>query len=356
MVDLKLLTDMSHEMNVLYVEDNEDVRNSTADMLKDLFNSIETAVDGKDGLEKYIDYHKQNEKYFDIVISDINMPTMNGIDMSRHVLGINSIQEIIIISAHNESTYLFDLINIGVSSFLLKPLHLEQLFTVLLSVTTSIHNRKFKERYYEKVESLNGELYQKNEELERSLRVANTLAAKNSYLTPALSTSQKDIEKELRDQNELALFKTDTLSMVQILQSKLSVDIMMLISSLQKDETLNKILLIEFVKSWKKYLFLIKDYTIFENATLTLESLSNLLAQDDFATHADLLSLLLLIESLVFMLERWQRHISEESLQNITIIEANIASDVQSILNLYSGTFEAEASSFIESLTQHASI
>ena len=61
--------------SVLYVEDDEVIRTATASFLGRFFSDIVLAEDGEIGLEKY------KEREFDIVITDINMPNMNGIEM-----------------------------------------------------------------------------------------------------------------------------------------------------------------------------------------------------------------------------------------------------------------------------------
>ena len=72
---IKELADFSKTIKVLYVEDNVDARESTLNMLENLFNDITIAIDGQDGLDKF------SEGKFDLIISDINMPNMNGIEM-----------------------------------------------------------------------------------------------------------------------------------------------------------------------------------------------------------------------------------------------------------------------------------
>ena len=64
------------KLNILYVEDDDVIRNELAQLLSNFFGHIYTAVDGKDGLKTY----EKNRKYIDIILTDINMPILNGID------------------------------------------------------------------------------------------------------------------------------------------------------------------------------------------------------------------------------------------------------------------------------------
>ncbi|MEA3554212.1 MAG: response regulator [Campylobacterota bacterium] len=134
----------SKTLKVLYVEDNKEARESTLLMLKNFFNDIEVAVDGKDGLEKF----QQND--FHLVISDINMPNKNGIDMIRDIKKQNDEVFCFIISAHNESNYFTDAIELGVDGFLLKPIKFDQFATLMIKTIKRIQNSQETKKLNEK--------------------------------------------------------------------------------------------------------------------------------------------------------------------------------------------------------------
>lgn len=144
----------SKDLNVLYVEDNEEVRKRTSVILKEYFSKVDTAVNGLDGTEKYEKYYTENKCYYDLVITDIEMPHLNGIELSDKILEMNSDQIIIIFSAHSDPMYLFELINLGISSFLSKPIKIQQLNRSLYRISKMISGRKKELEYreYEKVE------------------------------------------------------------------------------------------------------------------------------------------------------------------------------------------------------------
>jgi diguanylate cyclase (GGDEF)-like protein len=148
MIDFKMVYRYSKDLNVLYVEDNQEVRESTADILESYFSTLDVAIDGLDGLEKYKAYHANNAHYYDLVISDIQMPNLNGIELSKSILEINDDQMIIIFSAYSEPMYLFELINLGISSFLNKPIEINHLNKTLYRISRNILNKKAEiERY-----------------------------------------------------------------------------------------------------------------------------------------------------------------------------------------------------------------
>jgi len=137
---MKILKERTDKLNVLYVEDEKESREQLRDIFKLLFHSIDTAFDGEDALEKY------NIKPYDIVITDINMPRMNGIELAKKIKIQNPAQNIIIISAHNDSDYLLQAINLGIDNFIIKPVQMEQLTLVLTKVANLIYSQKISQR------------------------------------------------------------------------------------------------------------------------------------------------------------------------------------------------------------------
>lgn len=134
-------------LNILYVEDDTNVQEETTDMLESFFNKIHTASDGLDGIKKYIDYKDRTGKYIDLIITDLNMPIKDGEEMIADILLINPDQVIIVISAHNESHRLMNLINQGISNFIMKPINPNLLMNVLYKTCKNINNQIQKEKY-----------------------------------------------------------------------------------------------------------------------------------------------------------------------------------------------------------------
>lgn len=128
MITAKDVYKFSHTLNILYVEDDDRLRDETVMLLEPFFKHIDIARDGVEGFEKY------NGCLYDIVITDINMPRMNGIEMIAKIREINPEQKIIAISAHNESDILINLIRSGVSSFILKPILQQDVLNVLYPI------------------------------------------------------------------------------------------------------------------------------------------------------------------------------------------------------------------------------
>ncbi len=140
-MNFKILKELTGSLTVLFVEDDDDLRRTTSETFNKLFKKVDLAVDGKDGLASYKKYFLDNNINYDIVISDIEMPNMNGIEMSRAIKKINKDQKIIIISAYSDKEYLIDLINIGVEGFMQKPLSPTQIFEILHESCSSFYDK-----------------------------------------------------------------------------------------------------------------------------------------------------------------------------------------------------------------------
>jgi PAS domain S-box-containing protein len=135
------LAQYGRDMRVLYVEDDTLIRENNKELLLSFFPFVQTAVNGREGLEVY------EKSSFDLVVSDILMPEMNGIQMIEKIKSINPHQSIIVTSACEESNYLLELINLGIGRFILKPIKTEQMIDVLLNVAENIFNTKKVEEY-----------------------------------------------------------------------------------------------------------------------------------------------------------------------------------------------------------------
>ncbi len=121
MFDPLLLYKESSHLNILLVEDHVLLRTHIVEILSDLFARVDEAQDGVDALEQYIAYEQKYGNYYDLIISDIQMPKMNGIDLTAEIYARREEQPIIILSAHQDAKYLLALINFGVAQFITKP-------------------------------------------------------------------------------------------------------------------------------------------------------------------------------------------------------------------------------------------
>ena len=154
-IDNKLIFENSKQLNLLYVEDEEDVRIATTALLMTFFNRVDVAIDGLDGYTKYQEYYKETKNYYDIVISDIKMPNLDGIEMSHKIVTQNNEQAIIFMTAYNDIEYLNSALEIGVESYLSKPLEIEKFKEVLYKVCQKVADKKLEKVHYSQIEEQN---------------------------------------------------------------------------------------------------------------------------------------------------------------------------------------------------------
>ena len=122
----------SKKLKLLYVEDNIEARESTAIIFNEFFAEIVIAVNGEDGYEKF------SLSNFDLIITDINMPKLNGLDMIKKIRKKDLDIPILVLSAYNESGFFIDSIKLGVEGYLLKPIDMEQFVGVLDKITSRL--------------------------------------------------------------------------------------------------------------------------------------------------------------------------------------------------------------------------
>lgn len=121
------LKQLASEISLLYVEDNEKLREQALQLFNKFFKQVYTAEDGESGI------HLFRELKPKIVITDIQMPKMDGLEMTRQIQKISPQTKVMITSAYDDTEYLLKAINIGVFRYLKKPLKISTLYNELLS-------------------------------------------------------------------------------------------------------------------------------------------------------------------------------------------------------------------------------
>jgi DNA-binding response OmpR family regulator len=172
MIDYVFLEEYGKKISVLFAEDDINISRELGDLLKDIFYYVDVVNNGEDAILKYNSYYKENDKYYDLIITDIQMPKMNGIDLIKNIYQITNTQKIIVLSAHNEPEYLIELLNIGITQFILKPINYDNFLDVIYKISKDIYEHKNKDMKKEKIIKLsmdikwdteNQQLYVNNE-------------------------------------------------------------------------------------------------------------------------------------------------------------------------------------------------
>ncbi len=138
MINSQELVKYTKNLSIIFVEDHDELRENTSEILKNFFKDVEVASNGKEALEKYQKFYNENSRYHDIVLSDIQMPIVNGIELTKSIYNINSLQTVIILSAFDDTHYLLPLINLGIEQFVKKPIDFQELLRILLNTAKKL--------------------------------------------------------------------------------------------------------------------------------------------------------------------------------------------------------------------------
>jgi len=172
---------------ILFVEDDEDTQKYVKLLLEDDISELYQAYDGIMGLELF------KEKKPDIIITDINMPRLSGLEFVRNIRHLNSKVPIIMMSAHDDKENLFHSINLGVDGFITKPIDINILYEKL---------HKIVEKNYIQNNQDSIQL-QKIEELHKLAYYDTLTGVANRFLF------DKTLDESLKNKTEFALFFID---------------------------------------------------------------------------------------------------------------------------------------------------
>jgi len=135
-LDLIQLTEQTKKLTAMVVEDEKVTNELLSSTFKNFFAKVDSCFDGASALEIY-----EKEKP-DVVFVDIIMSGMDGIELSRKIREINPAQIIIVISASNDMEKISESIEVGVNSFIQKPIDTKKIIELLGSVVSMVAKKK----------------------------------------------------------------------------------------------------------------------------------------------------------------------------------------------------------------------
>lgn len=170
-------------LKVLIVDDDPFVRDMLVMILDSSGYSVETAESGEDALKKY-----SAEQGVNLIVSDMNMPGMTGLELIREIRKSDEDVPIVILTGNNEISVAIEAIHSGANDYLIKDENIQD--TILLSVN------KVMEKYYLKKRNLElmADLAKKNTELEKS---NHELLALNQLKNKFLGIAAHDLRNPL---------------------------------------------------------------------------------------------------------------------------------------------------------------
>lgn len=133
---IETIKTLSNNIGVLYVEDNIGLSKNVETLLLRVFKSVYIAHDGEEGYAQFLKHRPK------IVITDVNMPGMNGFVMTQKIKDVAPDCKITILSAYDEKKHLYTAIKLGIFSYLHKPTKAPELINALHNAVVSIHKEE----------------------------------------------------------------------------------------------------------------------------------------------------------------------------------------------------------------------
>lgn len=120
--------DILKNINILYLEDDENLLKHTSDILEDFVSNIYGVKNTIDAMKILL------EKKVDVIISDILLENENGINFLKYIKNKDIQIPAILTTAHTDTNYLIESIKLKVENYLLKPINIDELLNSLYDV------------------------------------------------------------------------------------------------------------------------------------------------------------------------------------------------------------------------------
>ncbi len=135
-IDLVQLTQQTKKLTAMVVEDEKVTNDLLSSTFKNFFSNVHSCFSGEEALKVYGDFKP------DIVFVDIIMDGMDGIELARKIRQENPSQIIIVISASNDIEKISESIEVGVNSFIQKPIDTKKIIELLTNVVSMVAKKR----------------------------------------------------------------------------------------------------------------------------------------------------------------------------------------------------------------------
>lgn len=187
MVEIKEVKELASSYSLLLVEDDKDIAQTFITYLSKIFKEVVYAENGQDGLDLY----KQNE--YDIVMTDINMPIMNGLDMTFEIKQLNPNQNIIIVSAYTELELFISSIKLGIDGYIIKPVNYKDMNNLLFKLLTKIKKYEENDLNADQLKKMIKQISKRNDELTQYTEMLDKVAVVSKSDTKGYITYVNDV-------------------------------------------------------------------------------------------------------------------------------------------------------------------
>lgn len=146
------LKELCYELSLLYIECDEEIKKMVSENISQYFRDFIVVSNEKKTLEAL------RTKRYDIIITSLNIPDISNCELIAKAKKHCSKQKVIVLSSNLDPLQTIRLINIGIDGYILKPLQIDMLLSLLVDVASKIHEDKLLMHYLEQLENQHVEL------------------------------------------------------------------------------------------------------------------------------------------------------------------------------------------------------
>ncbi len=155
---------MENKYTILYAEDNDSIRENYVNFLKSYFGKVYEADNGTKALDLY------NKNRPDVLLLDINMPGINGLDLAKEIRQKDESVKIIMLTAYSDTDKLLQATELYLTKYLVKPIKTFELEEIIIGVIEKLNNKSTNKSFLQinstfKWDKINHKLYKNDEEI-----------------------------------------------------------------------------------------------------------------------------------------------------------------------------------------------
>jgi len=155
MATIKEIIEITSSYTVLYVEDDEKLAETVITYLSKFFKEVTYAKNGAEGLDVY------RQHSFNLVFTDISMPIMDGLEMSKEIKKINNDQVIVIFSSYSDTDLFVSSADLGIDGYIIKPIDYEEFNDKLYKIAKKMKSKEHNNIDAEEIINLNNNILEK---------------------------------------------------------------------------------------------------------------------------------------------------------------------------------------------------
>jgi DNA-binding NtrC family response regulator len=186
------MTRNAEDFKILVVDDNRELREILEEYLRGEGDNVAGADDGKAALDKY------RANYYDLIITDLNMPELTGMELIKIIQQENEVTEFVIITGYASMDSAVEAIKIGAFDYIVKPFRMEELSVVVKNVREKVRLKKLNTQLFDTLKGF-------YDEIERYRQKSENDAADKEpkeYVLESISDTE-EIVKEIQNFEKL---------------------------------------------------------------------------------------------------------------------------------------------------------